>query len=81
GMSVEGAEVTGVFGQNKVKTCTTGANGRCTVRVLVNDTKVKIPFAVTNIAGPTPAYIYDAAANRDGDGDSDGTTIMVFGPT
>ncbi len=78
---IDGAEVTGRFGQNKVKSCTTRANGNCTVRVRVLDTKVKIPFVVTNIVGPAAEYSYDPAANHDPDGDSDGTTIQVFRPT
>nr|MDJ0959653.1 PKD domain-containing protein [Acidimicrobiia bacterium] len=78
---VEGAVVTGVFGSSSVRSCTTGANGKCQVKMRVKDTKSDRPFTVTDVA-PPPGYAeYDPDANHDAFGDdSDGTTIIVYQP-
>jgi hypothetical protein len=78
GDRVVGATVEGFFGQGKERSCTTGSNGKCKVKVKVKDQKNRIPWTVTNIDAPGG---YDPAANRDAvGGDSDGTTILVWQP-
>ena len=75
---VVGATVEGFFGQGKVRTCTTAANGKCKVKVKVSDAKNRIPWEVTGIAA---AGAYAPATNHDAVGaDSDGTIILVWQP-
>ena len=75
---IEGAVVDGFFGQGKERSCTTGSNGKCKVKVKVKDQKNRIPWTVTNITAPGG---YDPDANQDAvGGDSDGTVILVWQP-
>jgi hypothetical protein len=75
---IEGAIVTGTWTGKKVVQCTTGATGRCTVSARYGKAKASATFKVTSIqfAGTT----YDATANHDPDGDSNGTSIVVAKP-
>lgn len=58
--------------------CTTGANGRCAVTISVPAGTPSVTFTVTNVS--KSGFTYDAGANHDPDGDSDGTTIVVTSP-
>jgi hypothetical protein len=75
---IAGAIVTGTWSGKKVVQCTTGATGRCTVSARYGKAKASATFKVTSIqfAGTT----YDATANHDPDGDSNGTSIVVAKP-
>jgi hypothetical protein len=78
---VQGATVTGVWsgGHKGEVSATTDAQGQCTVETsTIPRKKTSATFTVTgvNAAG----VIYDADANHDPDGDSDGTTITVSKP-
>jgi PKD repeat protein len=75
---VVGAFVEGYFGRGRDASCTTGANGKCKVKVKVRDSKKRIPWTMTNIVA---AGAYDASANHDAaKDDSDGTVIVVWQP-
>lgn len=58
--------------------CTTGTDGKCYVRALVSDSVPNLTFTVTNAV--KSGFSYDAAANHDPDGDSNGTVIVVQQP-
>jgi hypothetical protein len=60
--------------------CTTNVAGFCTLtrNNLYLSTDSSISFTVTGIT--YAGYVYDAAANHDPDGDSDGTMIVVQKP-
>ncbi len=74
------ATVRGVWTRNGsgigVGTCTTDGSGACTLRESGIRKRIKsVTFLVDDVRHPT--YTYDATANGDPDGDSDGTRIMV----
>lgn len=76
--AVPGATVTGVWSGAHVgeATCTTAADGRCTVFTDSLDKRsggVALEITSVGLAGLT----YDANTNHDPDGDSDGTTIAI----
>jgi hypothetical protein len=79
---IAGASVTGTWsdGTSGTVTCTTTAAGACTVQKtkLPKASVASVSFTVTavTLAGST----YVPAANHDPDGDSTGTTIVVFRP-
>ena len=75
---VEGASVSGVWskGAKGGGSCTTLANGKCTVSKKGLKTNVgTATFTVNDIT--LAGYTYDAAANHDPDVDSKGTFITV----
>jgi hypothetical protein len=72
-----GVGVTVRFGANKVRSCVTGANGNCVVKVKVNDSRAKIPAEVIAVDW---AGGYDPSMNHDTDGDGDGETVVVPRP-
>lgn len=77
--AVAGAVVTGQWAGKGSVTCTTGANGQCSLsKTGLNTTTASINFAVLNItlSGAT----YNASANHDPDGDSTGTAITIRKP-
>ena len=76
GAAVSGATVNGSWSGAKTgaATCTTGASGTCTVTASAM-TGASVTFTTTNLA--KSGYTYNAAANSDPDGDSNGTTITV----
>jgi len=80
GQSVDGYAVEGTVNQNGAAlsfACVTGSAGagRCTIDTgQLPGKEGKASFTVTNVSG---SLSYDASANSDPDGDSDGTTIMV----
>lgn len=59
-------------------TCTTDATGKCRVITLASNSTPNLTFTVTNAV--KSGYTYDASANHDPDGDSNGTTITVSKP-
>lgn len=81
GVAVSGAVVTGAWsgGITGTGTCTTGAAGTCAVASSnIKTTKTSVTFTVSDVAAG--GFTYDAAANADPDGDSNGTAITVLKP-
>ena len=77
GSPVSGATVAGGWSHGISSTATTGANGLATVYSgNVDKTVGSVTFTVNNLVHTTLAY--DPAANTDPDGDSNGTSIVVF---
>ncbi|HUG41924.1 MAG TPA: hypothetical protein VMM12_15750 [Longimicrobiales bacterium] len=59
--------------------CTTDGSGQCTVELSgILKRFGSVTFTVDDVAHAT--LTYDASANHDPDGDSDGTSIMVAKP-
>jgi hypothetical protein len=77
GASVSGALVEGSWagGASGSGSCTTNASGTCQVAKNARNRDASASFTIVNVtqSGST----YDAGANSDPDGDSDGTTIVV----
>jgi serine protease AprX len=73
-----GAVVTGVWTGNTTLSCTTDATGRCFVQKRFASKKASVTFTVTNVQ--LTGYPYDASANTDPDGDSNGTAVTVVRP-
>lgn len=75
--AVSGAVVTGQWDGKGSVSCTTGASGQCSLTKTGLMT-ASTSFVVTNVtlSGAT----YDASANHDPDGDSNGTTIKINRP-
>jgi subtilisin family serine protease len=74
GALVSGAKVDGKFNTTAIS-CTTGANGQCSVSVTLKLNVTSVTYTVTNVTAT--GYTYNAAANSDPDGDSNGTSITV----
>jgi parallel beta-helix repeat protein len=80
-LPVIGAVVTGTWnnGATGYGTCTTGAYGLCTVNQNNLRTSVaSVRFTIDHVSDG--ASIYVPTENHDPDGDSDGTSIIVFRP-
>jgi subtilisin family serine protease len=78
---LSGAVVTGTWSSGGVVTvvCTTNSNGKCTVQSgKLPTSTTSVTFTVTLVA--KTGATYDASANHDPDGDSNGTTIVVTKP-
>jgi len=76
GAPVSSATVTGSWKSRLVSTCTTGADGTCSVT-----TTTKANSEQFTVTGVTHASLtYDPAANTDPDGDSNGTFIRIRRP-
>jgi hypothetical protein len=60
------------------RSCTTTASGVCTVSVVVRDTVPSLTITVTSLS--KAGFSYQAPANHDPDGDSNGTVIVVNQP-
>jgi PKD repeat protein len=70
------ATVTGTWSVGGSSSCTTNATGRCAVSKASIPNKTRnVTFTVTGVTHPTRAY--NASANHDPDGDSNGTAITV----
>ena len=82
GNPVAGAQVTGSWsdGASGSDSCTTGANGWCPTitKADIKGNVSSVRFSVNGLSGSGIAY--DASANGDPDGDSNGTSITVFQP-
>lgn len=75
GSAVSGATVTGGWSVRGTATCTTGAEGTCSVSKSLKNTASTVTFTVTSVTHAS--LTYDAGANADPDGDSTGTAITV----
>jgi serine protease AprX len=76
-----GVKVTGKWsgGTTGTVTCTTGSTGRCQVTTGTLANKItSVTYTVSTVT--KTGYTYQAAANHDPDGDSNGTTITVSKP-
>jgi hypothetical protein len=81
GTPLSGVAVTGNWGSGATGsgTCTTGTNGICRVsKGSLRTSELDVSFSVTGLA--RSGYTYNASANSDPDGDSNGTTIIVNRP-
>jgi PKD repeat protein len=76
GAPVAGATVSGTFRRGEVGECTTDDAGVCDVELSTSGRRQQ--YTVTGIGHGS--LIYDAAANTDPDGDSDGTVITINAP-
>jgi subtilisin family serine protease len=79
GVVVNGAVVTGVWsgGYTGTVNCTTTTTGTCSVTTgNMKLTKTYVTYTVSNVAAT--GYTYNAAANSDPDGDSNGTVITIY---
>jgi subtilisin family serine protease len=74
GNPLSGVKVDGKFNTTAVS-CTTTA-GVCSVTTTLKLTVTSVTFTVTNLTAT--GYVYDAAANSDPDGDSNGTSITII---
>ncbi len=76
--AASGVTVTGRWGNNGSVTCTTGANGACSVSKTFKRSRASIAFRVLALskAGTT----YRSSANHDPDSDSNGTSVTVRRP-
>ncbi len=79
--AVADASVSGEWsgGASGTASCITDANGQCTVTVSgIPKRSGTVTFTISDVAHSS--LTYDAAANHDPDGDSDGTSITVAKP-
>jgi hypothetical protein len=74
GAAVSGVKADGKFNTTAVS-CTTGSNGQCSVTASLKSNVSSVTYTVTNLAAS--GYVYNAAANSDPDGDSNGTSIVI----
>ncbi len=77
GAPVSGAKVDGKFNTTAVS-CTTGSNGQCSVSATAKNTVTTVTYTVTNVTAS--GYVYNSSANSDPDGDSNGTSIVIYKP-
>jgi hypothetical protein len=80
GALVQGATVTGSFSPagGTGRSCVTSSNGRCAIiSTTIPKRTASVTFSVTAVTAALP---YDAAANGDPDGDSNGTSIVIAKP-
>jgi serine protease AprX len=76
GVEVNGATVTGTWRRGAVSTCTTDTSGTCLIEFAA-----KGRYDIFTVSGVTHGSLtYDATANSDPDGDSNGTSITVNRP-
>lgn len=76
GQSAVGAAVTGNWTSGGSSSCTTGTGGLCTVSVSLNAKKTSsTTFSIEDVV--LAGHQYTPGANSDGDGDSDGTSILI----
>lgn len=78
GTAVSGAVVTGAWSGGYVGTgiCTTGSTGTCSmVTGSMKLTATSVTYTVSNVTAS--GFTYDASANTDPDGDSNGTVITI----
>jgi hypothetical protein len=73
---VSGAMVSGTWMRGTIGTCTTDANGTCSVTMTTRAKREQ--FTVTGVTHAS--LTYDPAANTDPDGDSNGTVIRIRKP-
>ena len=79
GALVKGVSVNGDWygkGQSRSASCTTDANGACSVTLVISGEVFQLAFAINGLSHENMTY--DPAANSDVNGDSDGTAITVY---
>ena len=74
GALLSGVKVDSKFNTTAVS-CTTGATGQCSVAGNIKNNITSVTFSVTNLT--LSGYTYDASANSDPDGDSNGTSMTI----
>jgi choice-of-anchor B domain-containing protein len=80
-VAVASATVSGSWsnGANGSDSCVTDGSGRCSItKNNVNRNRTSVTFTVDDVASGTDTY--DAGANHDPDGDSNGSAIVVAAP-
>jgi len=77
-LPVADARVRGRMGAGVTRSCTTNEQGRCSVRRLVPIDQRRVRFLVMRLRLEGATYL--ATGNRDPDGDSNGTRIIVRRP-
>lgn len=77
GAPLSGAKVDGKFNATAVS-CTTGTNGQCNVSTTAKNNVASVTYTVTKVTAS--GYVYNSAANSDPDGDSNGTSIIIYKP-
>jgi hypothetical protein len=76
GVTVSGQWTNGATG---TVTCTTNSSGMCTsTKTGLSAKTASVQFSVTNLA--KTGLSYNPASNHDPDGESNGTTVVVFKP-
>lgn len=75
---IVGALVTGVWSGNTTVSCTTGANGRCTVSKRFARSRATATFTASSVKAT--GFAYASTGNHDPDADSNGTRITVSRP-
>ena len=81
GQVMTGVTITGFWGDDPTTpiTISTNATGKATIfRYNINKNTSSLTFTISNLS--LAGYAYDAAANHDDEGDSDGTEILVLTP-
>jgi len=81
GVAVANATVNGIWsnGASGSVTCTTDANGLCTVtKDSINKKSKSVTFTITSLLHSS--LVYGSLDNDDPDGDSDGTEILILKP-
>ena len=74
GVTIAGNWSSGISGSSA---CITDSSGRCSLSSpKIKTTTNPVTFTVTNVS--SPAFVYQSVNNHDPDGDSDGTSIMVY---
>jgi subtilisin family serine protease len=70
--------VTWTNGATGSASCTTNSNGYCSVSKTLSTSKTSVTLSVTSAT--RSSYTYNASANHDPDGDSNGTMIVILKP-
>jgi subtilisin family serine protease len=79
GARLSGVVVTGTFSNGKTKSCTTGKKGQCSLGVVrLAKSLPSLTFTVNGLV--RSGWTYVPADNTDANGDSDGTTIVLYQP-
>ncbi len=74
---LSGVTVEGIRDGRRPMSCVTGSTGTCDIEInRLRSNASSVSFEITDVS----ADGYDAGANHDPDGDSDGTTIVVSAP-
>jgi protocatechuate 3,4-dioxygenase beta subunit len=84
GQPVAAAKVYGAWANGQAQNCTTGSNGQCSVTSskFKNAEVNAVTFSVDNVThSEVLLYSYEAGANADPEGDSNGTMISVNQPS
>ncbi len=76
---VANATISGTWSDGTAGSCVTDGSGQCIITLSsINKNTDSVTFTVDSVSAS--GYAYDAGANHDPDGDSDGTSIVVGKP-